>query len=194
MSSPVPVCSHTCLITTTNFRLLCLTPFLPLCLPFSSCLSVCLCACLALLSRSFPHSSPRFDMAGSWNFQSHNPRHQKFIEPGKQTCVAAGRRRRHTNSPITPSPLSFVFCLLSSSPRLVSLFMLPALPPSLHPSHLTFHLLLLFLFFPPFSLPFISLSPPLSLWQFSPIVAGMQLLSSPSPSFSCRCLTLSTSR
>lgn len=139
---------------------------------------VCLCVCFALLCCSFPHSSPCFDMAGSWNFQPHNPRHQKFIEPGKQTCEAA---RRGGDAPTLPSlPLfrSLVFCLLSSSPRSISLFMLPALPPSPHLS-LTSHFISFYVF--SFFLLFHSLSslyhPPLSLWQFSPIVAGMQLLS-----------------
>lgn len=126
--SPVSLCSHTCLITTTHSKLLCLPSFIPPFLPFPP---VCLCVCFALLCCSFPHSSPCFDMAGSWNFQPHNPRHQKFIEPGKQTCEAA---RRGGDAPTLPSlPLfrSLVFCLLSSFPRSISLFMLPALPLSL---------------------------------------------------------------
>lgn len=80
--------------------------------------------------------------------------------------------------------LSF-FRLLSSFPHSISFFMSPALPPSLHLS-LSPHISSPSTSFlsPPFHSPFISPSPPLSLWQFSPIVAGMRLLSSLSRSLS----------
>lgn len=98
---------------------------------------VSLCCCC-----SFLRSSPCFDVAGSWNFQPHNPRHQKFIEAGKQTCEAV---RRGSGPPTLPLFLSPIFCLLSSSSRPISLIFLSR-------SHLTFHLLP---FFPP---PFLTFS------------------------------------
>lgn len=104
---------------------------------------VCLRVCFTLLCCSFPHSSPCFDMAGRWNFQPHNPRHQKFIEPGKQT---RGAVRRDSGPPTLSFFLSPIFCPLSSFPRPISLFMLSSLPSS---PHLTSH----FIFYLFFSLP-----------------------------------------
>lgn len=149
---------------------------------------VCLCVCFTLLCCSFPHSSPCFDMAGSWNFQPHNPRHQKFIEPGKQTCEAA---RRDSGPPTLPLFLSPIFCPLSSFPRPISLFMLPSRPPSPYLSIASHFIFYLFFFPSPFLSAFSSLSPPLSLWQFSPIAAGKRLLSSPALSSSLSLLLLS---
>lgn len=173
-----PVCTHASLPQHILDCFMSHLSFLP---PFLF-LFVCLCVCFTLLCCSFPHSSPCFEMAGSWNFQPHNPRHQKFIEPGKQTCEAARRGGGDTQTlPSLPLFLFLDFCLLSSFPHSISLFILPALPLSPHLSlslsHLTFHLLLP-LPPPPLHSPFISLSPPLSFWQFPPIVAGIPLLSS----------------
>ena len=172
MSSPVTLRSHTYLITTTHFKLLCLpfsiAPFLPF-PPVSP--SVCLCVCFTSLCCSFPLSPPRFDAVGSWNFQPHNPRHQKFIEPGKQTCARGG-----SDTPTLPSLplfLSLVPCLLLSFSRSISLSLCCPLSLlhhiSLSLSHLTFHLLLPFFsphlfFFAPFHL---SISPSVTVAIFS---------------------------
>lgn len=166
---PTPrVPTHASLPQTHTHILNCFHSSLP-----SSFPRVCLCVCFTLLCCSFPRSSPCFDVAGSWNFQPHSPRHQKFIEPGKQTCEAA----RRDSGPLTlPLFLSPIFCPLSSSSRPISLIFLSLF-------HLTFHLLPFFL--PPPSLflsPFSSLSPPLSLWQFSLIATARCLfLSLPLP-------------
>lgn len=154
------------------------------------------CVCFTLLCCSFPHSSPRFDMAASWNFQPYNPRYQKFIEPGHADVCKALRRSGSTPTlPSLPLFLSLVFCLLSSFPRTMSLFMLPARSLSPHFSHLTFH--------PP-QLPqllfHLSITPSVTVAIFShrgrhaTAVLSRSLPLSLSPSFSCRCLTLSTSR
>ena len=184
MSSPVTFQSHTYLINTTHFKLLCLPLFITPVLLFPSVclsvcrsvlLSVCLCVCFTSLCCSFPLSPPRFDATGSWNFQPHNPRHQKFIEPGKQT-----RARGSNDTPTLPSLplfLSPVPCLLSSFPRSISLSLCCPLSLLHHIylplSHLTFHLLppffsphlfLFFFFFAPFHL---SISPSVIVAIFS---------------------------
>lgn len=133
-----------------------LTLFLP---PLPAFLYVC----FTLLCRSFPLSSPCFDMAGSWNTLPHNLHHQKFIEPGKET------RRRRT---------IFFYPTFAPSLSLCRLVFIPYHSfPLLHPP-------------PFFNTAFISLSPSLSLWQFSPTVAGMQLLSSLTSPLPLWCLPL----
>lgn len=147
-------------------------------------------------------SPPCFDIAASWNFQPRNPCHQKFIEPGEQTCEAT-RRGSGTHSPITPSLSfsrflsSFIFASLdlplyaarsssltrSRAPRISS----PVLPPS---SPLFFTLLSSLYH------PLCHCGNFLPSWQACnccPLSASLPL-PSPSLPFSCRCLTLSTSR
>lgn len=160
----------------------------------------------------FHSSSPfYFDMAGSWNFQPCNPRHQKFIEPGekRKTCEAA---RRSAGAPTLPS-LSLSLLLSFSvffhlSPRSISLSLSffvarsSSLTTSPSLSHFAFHLLLpppsfftiLSSLYHPTSPPFVIVAIFSHRGRHATAILSRSLFLSCSPSFSCRCLTLSTSR